>query len=86
MSKKGEDLAKSFDEFLAAYRGRPVEFVREVLGQEPLAWQQDFLKAVASGKRRISVRAGHGVGKSTACAWATVWFLTTRGPRSRRFL
>jgi reverse gyrase len=63
-----------------------VEFVREVLGQEPLGWQQDFLKAVASGKRRISVRAGHGVGKSTACAWATVWFLTTRGLRSRRFL
>jgi len=59
MSKKGEDLAKSFDEFLSAYRWKPVEFVREVLGQEPLAWQQDFLKAVASGKRRISVRAGH---------------------------
>ncbi len=81
MSKAAEELARTFDEFLAAYRGKPVEFVREVLGQEPLGWQQDFLKAVASGKRRISVRAGHGVGKSTACAWATVWFLTTRFPQ-----
>lgn len=76
-----EDLAKTFDEFLEAYRSRPVEFVREVLGQQPLRWQQEFLKAVASGKRRVSVRAGHGVGKSTACAWLTVWFLCTRFPQ-----
>jgi phage terminase large subunit len=75
------DIARTFDEFLDAYRSKPVLFVREVLGQEPLPWQEEFLGALAAGKRRITVRAGHGVGKSTACAWATVWFLCTRYPQ-----
>lgn len=36
------------------------------------------MRAVASGKRRISVRSGHGVGKSALAAWLMVWFLLTR--------
>ena len=44
-------------------------------------WQKRFLKAVARGERRISVRAGHGVGKSAACAWALIWFMFTRFPQ-----
>jgi hypothetical protein len=39
------------------------------------------LKAVARGERRISVRAGHGVGKSAACAWALIWHMFTRYPQ-----
>jgi hypothetical protein len=37
------DIARTFDEFLDAYRSKPVLFVREVLGQEPLPWQEEFL-------------------------------------------
>jgi hypothetical protein len=44
-------------------------------------WQKRFLKAVARGERRISVRAGHGVGKSAACSWALIWFMFTRYPQ-----
>ena len=29
---------------------------------------------------RISIRSGHGVGKSTFVAWVTLWFLLTRFP------
>ncbi len=31
---------------------------------------------------RVTVRSGHGVGKSAVCGWATLWWLTTR-PLSR---
>jgi phage terminase large subunit len=55
--------------------------VRRVLKAEPDTWQIEFLTAIAKGERRISVRAGHGVGKSTACAWASIWHLLTRFPQ-----
>lgn len=67
-----------FHEFIERYHGQPVLFVQEVLGQEPDAWQAEFLTAIATGKRKISVRSGHGVGKSTAASWAAIWFICTR--------
>lgn len=45
----------------------------------PEYWQGEFLKDVGrartEGKRRFSVRAGHGVGKSTVEAWLILWFV-----------
>lgn len=67
-----------FFAFLDRYRYDPVAFVREVLGAEPDEWQVEFLSAIARGERRISVRSGHGVGKSTAASWAMLWFFLTR--------
>ena len=44
----------------------------------PELWQGRFLDDVAdakvNGRRRFSVRAGHGVGKSTVEAWLILWF------------
>lgn len=74
-------VADAFAAFMAAYRDNPVAFVINVLGAQPLPWQADFLNAVARGERRISIRAGHGVGKSTACSWALIWFMLTRYPQ-----
>lgn len=73
--------ADPFTTFIAAYRYKPVEFVENVLGAVPLQWQRDFLSAAARGERRISIRAGHGVGKSTACAWLVIWHMVTRLPQ-----
>ena len=69
-----------FIQFITLYRNDPVLFVKEVLGVEPDEWQQDFLNAVATGERKISIRSGHGVGKSTTASWAMLWFLLTRYP------
>lgn len=69
-----------FLEFVRRYYNDPVGFVRNVLGFEPDAWQIEMLEAIAQGKRQISVRSGHGVGKSSAASWAMLWFLTTRYP------
>ena len=76
-----DELKDAYARFVQAYYGRPVEFVRNVLGGSPLPWQEEFLRAIAAGERRISVRAGHGVGKSTACSWAMIWFMLTRYPQ-----
>lgn len=80
--KKSDDLVANnpFVEFVKLYRNNPVLFVREVLNTEPDTWQVEFLNHIAAGNRRISVRSGHGVGKSTASAWAMIWYLFLRFP------
>lgn len=46
-----------------------------------ITWQQhDILLAVekalrGEGSRRISVKSGHGIGKSTVLSWLIIWFL-----------
>jgi len=57
-----------------------VSFVKDVFNVEPDEWQASLLQAIADNKRRISVRSGHGVGKSTAASWAMLWYLLTRYP------
>lgn len=69
-----------FVEFLARYRDNPVLFVQEVIGVEPDDWQAWMLTEIAAGSRQISIRSGHGVGKSSAASWAMTWFLLTRYP------
>lgn len=62
------------------YHKRPTLFVQEILGVEPLPYQAEFLEAIASGERKISVRSGHGTGKSTAASWAMLWFFLMHYP------
>ena len=69
-----------FVEFVKLYKNNPVLFVKEVLNTNPDPWQIEFLNHIAAGNRRISVRSGHGVGKSTASAWAMIWYLFLRFP------
>lgn len=78
---KPEAMQTSLRALLVTYADDPVGFVRDVLQEEPDDWQADLLLAVAKGTRRISVRAGHGVGKSTACAWLLIWHMVTRFPQ-----
>ena len=67
-------------EFTQRYARSPTLFVREVLGVEPLDYQAEFLEAIASGERKISVRSGHGTGKSTAASWAMLWYFLMHYP------
>ncbi|MEI6283257.1 MAG: terminase family protein, partial [Alphaproteobacteria bacterium] len=68
------------EEFLYRYRNDPVLFVKEVVGAVPDKVQSEILQAAAQGHRRVSVRSGHGVGKSTVASWLMLWFLLTRYP------
>lgn len=73
-----------FADALARYRGPhgAVLFVEEVLGANPDPWQRTALEAASRGERRISIRSGHGVGKSTTASWLMLWkllcFYTTK--------
>jgi phage terminase large subunit len=69
-----------FIQFIADYRNHPTKFVEEILGIKPDPWQSDLLEAIARGERKISVRSGHGVGKTATTSWAMIWFILTRYP------
>lgn len=58
-------------------RNNPLLFVTDVLGVEPEAWQREALELIGSNDR-VSIRSGHGVGKTTLFAWLVLWFLLTR--------
>ena len=43
-------------DFTQRYVKAPALFVEEVLGVKPLPYQAEFLDAIASGERKISIR------------------------------
>jgi phage terminase large subunit len=59
--------------------GGPALFAEEVLGAEPTEQQWQASNAIVE-KRRVSIRSGHGTGKSTFEAWAILWFLSCYFP------
>ena len=72
--------ANPLEEFVLRYRDDPVLFVTEVLGAKPYDYQAEFLTALANGERKMSVRSGHGTGKSTTASWAMLWYVLLRFP------
>ena len=63
----------------ADYSLSPVDFVREVLGDDPYSKQEEMLVGVAES-RRTSVVGCNGSGKDWAAARAVLWWLHTRSP------
>ena len=58
----------------------PLTFVEGVLGVEAIEdWQRKALIALRDGETRLSIRSGHGVGKTTFLAWLVLWGLTCWG-------
>ena len=51
--------------------GGPCLFAKEVLGADPTDQQWDASRNLVL-KRRVSIRSGHGTGKSTFMAWCDV--------------
>jgi hypothetical protein len=70
-----------FLKLMRRYHSDPVAFAREVIDIEPDEWQVELLDAIAAPAiRRVSVRSGHGVGKSTGVAMAAIWHVLMRYP------
>jgi hypothetical protein len=76
-----QSIAAATASIVTAYADDPVGFVRIVLGAVPDAWQESVMRDVAAGERRISIRAGHGVGKSSVCAWISIWHMVCKYPQ-----
>ena len=78
------ELPQEVEERLSRYKWDPVAFCREVLGVRSATrrsngdpYQFGVLDDLVA-QPRVTVRSGHGVGKSAVCGWATLWWLTTR--------
>lgn len=62
------------------WRMDPVMFVRQMLNVKELEqWQERELRNLVL-KDHISIRSGHGVGKSAFLSWSIIWFLFTHFP------
>lgn len=54
-------------------------FIKEVLQVKHIEeWQQEVIDALDNGETKISIRSGHGVGKTCLCSWLAVHFLLFR--------
>lgn len=61
-----------------AWYDNPVLYARQRLGIS-LTWQQrEILEAIKHPGAKVSVRSGHGIGKTGACGTAIFWFMETR--------
>jgi hypothetical protein len=55
----------------------PYRFVTEAIRVTPTDQQEGVLKEIKPGSH-ISIRSGHGVGKTALLAWLILWFMCTR--------
>jgi len=69
---------KQLIEFLAKCKEDPIFFVKHVIGVEPTWQQAKILEAIKPHGAKVSVRSGHGIGKTAALSWAMLWFLLTQ--------
>lgn len=53
-------------------------FAREILGFKPDPWQERLFNDLDQGETRISIRSGHGIGKTASSAINALHFLLTR--------
>lgn len=57
----------------------PAYFARTELGATPTPQQEEAGKLLVE-KRKVSIRSGHGTGKTAFLAWCVIWFLSCRFP------
>lgn len=78
--KLSDDDAKALaDKVIHWRKAGPATFAKEALGADPTEQQYEASKAIVE-KRRVSIRSGHGTGKSAFMAWSVLWFITCYFP------
>jgi phage terminase large subunit len=76
-----EPLARDLEAYQSLrghWRSDPVCYAVERLGLQPTWQQQQILEALTPEGAKVTVRSGHGIGKSGVAAAAVWWFLETR--------
>ena len=69
-----------YRDFINRYRHDLIGFARDIHRIEFDRNQRPVAEAIQRGDRLISVRSGHGVGKTTVLSAAASWFANTRYP------
>ena len=72
---KNNDRKKLFKQRLPLYRKDPVLFCKEVTHFTPEPYQEKLLRDIASSPK-VSIKSGHGIGKTATEANAALWFLS----------
>ena len=62
---------------LDVYYDDPVGFAKNIVKCDPTKDQVNILETLRD-RGHVSVRSGHGIGKSTAMSLAALWFICTR--------
>ena len=62
-----------FRRLIKRWQKSPLQFVEEALKAEPTPQQREALIALAKPGAHVTIRSGHGTGKSTVFAWAILW-------------
>lgn len=76
------NVPTAYEEFVARYQPDAELFVREVFGfQDIYQWQIEALAEYSRGERRIGIKSGHGVGKTTLLAWILWHHILTHFPQ-----
>jgi len=78
-AKQGERRAAEHDQAVQAPRdgNDPVEYVQKALNLTPWARQAEIMRAIAVHKR-VAVRSGRKIGKSTLAAAVGLWWVGTK--------
>ena len=61
------------DQLKERWKKSPVTFVEDIYGVSPDPWQREALEAIAVSNR-LTIRSGHGVGKTALMSWICRWF------------
>lgn len=75
------DVVEAVRAFHARYDNDAVAFAIEMLGVALRDWQAEFLRDLASGCKRISIRSARGRGKTMVVSIALLWWMLTRFPQ-----
>ena len=67
--------------FIEKYQNDPLNFVKNCLGYEVDPFQEELLVEVGKGTRKLSLKSGHGTGKSTSLCWIIIWHLLFKFPQ-----
>lgn len=73
------DFSALQEKVLEWRKGGPALFAQQALGATPTEQQLEASKAIVD-RRRVSIRSGHGTGKSAFMAWCVLWFMVCYFP------
>lgn len=71
------NLNQKIETVIKTWACDPFSFVVQALQAQPTDQQKQVLKSVKPGSH-ISIRSGHGVGKTALLSWLVLWFMCTR--------
>ena len=74
--ERAEPTILDIADLVISWRKSPLKFVREALGVEPSPQQKLALQGIGRSGARVTIKSGHGTGKSTMFSWVGLWGIT----------